>query len=374
MLALQGPRSQEILQPLVEGADLAKLGYYKFTFARVCGLPDVRISRTGYTGEDGFEVYLPAEDGERVWNALLESGRPHGMKPIGLGARDVLRLEAGMPLYGHEIDLGPRPDRGRARLRHLVPRGEGRLDRARGAAALAARPAPAAGRPDDRRAARPAPGQQALRGRRGGRRGVLGRTVADARHQHRERLRAQGPRRGRAHARDRLQGQAAGLRPAGIALLFAHTQVSTPRSPTEPAALRRTSRMRPDDRKYSASHEWVKPDGDTLLFGITDFAVQELCNGNDSDLVYCDLPEPGRALAAGETFGEIESVKAVSDLNAPVAGEVVESNVAIEEHLEILARDPWEKGWMIRVKPASRSLEGLMDAAAYESYLKQSKH
>ena len=132
--------------------------------------------------------------------------------------------------------------------------------------------------------------------------------------------------------------------------------------------------MRPDDRKYSASHEWVKPDGDTLLFGITDFAVQELCNGNDSDLVYCDLPEPGRSLAAGETFGEIESVKAVSDLNAPVAGEVVESNVAIEEHLEILARDPWEKGWMIRIKPASRSLEGLMDAAAYESYLKQSKH
>jgi glycine cleavage system H protein len=132
--------------------------------------------------------------------------------------------------------------------------------------------------------------------------------------------------------------------------------------------------MRPDDRKYSTSHEWVKPDGDTMLFGITDFAVQELCNGNDSDLVYCDLPEPGRSLAAGETFGEIESVKAVSDLNAPVAGEVVESNVAIEEHLEILARDPWEKGWMIRVKPASRSLEGLMDAAAYESYLKQSKH
>jgi glycine cleavage system T protein (aminomethyltransferase) len=109
MLALQGPRSQQILQPLVEGADLAKLGYYKFTFARVCGLPDVRISRTGYTGEDGFEVYLPAEEGERVWNALLESGRPHGLQPIGLGARDVLRLEAGMPLYGHEIDLGHDP-------------------------------------------------------------------------------------------------------------------------------------------------------------------------------------------------------------------------------------------------------------------------
>jgi glycine cleavage system H protein len=132
--------------------------------------------------------------------------------------------------------------------------------------------------------------------------------------------------------------------------------------------------MRPDDRKYSKSHEWVKPDGDTMLVGITDFAVQELSNGNDSDLVYCDLPEPGRLLNAGETFGEIESVKAVSDLNAPVAGEVLEINTAIEEHLEILAGDPWDKGWMIRVKPQSKSLEGLMDAKAYEAWLSESAH
>ena len=132
--------------------------------------------------------------------------------------------------------------------------------------------------------------------------------------------------------------------------------------------------MRPQDRKYTQTHEWVKPDGDTMLFGITDFAVQELSNGNDSDLVYCDLPEPGRMLAAGETFGEIESVKAVSDLNAPVAGEVLEVNTAIEEHLEILAGDPWDKGWMVRIKPSSRSLEGLMDAAGYEQFLSASKH
>ncbi len=131
--------------------------------------------------------------------------------------------------------------------------------------------------------------------------------------------------------------------------------------------------MRPDDRKYTRTHEWVKADGDTLLIGITDFAVQELSNGNDSDLVYCDLPEPGRQLAAGETFGEIESVKAVSDLNAPVAGEVLEANVAIEEHLEILAKDPWDKGWMIRIRPVTKSLEGLLDAAAYERFLQQEK-
>ena len=64
--------------------------------------------------------------------------------------------------------------------------------------------------------------------------------------------------------------------------------------------------MRPDDRKYFESHEWVKPDGDTVLIGITDFAVAALSNGNDSDLVYCDLPEAGRQLEQGETFGEIE--------------------------------------------------------------------
>ena len=102
--------------------------------------------------------------------------------------------------------------------------------------------------------------------------------------------------------------------------------------------------MRPDDRKYTPSHEWIKPDGDTMLIGITDFAVQELSNGNSSDLVYCDLPEVGRLLEDGETFGEIESVKAVSDLSTPVAGEIIEVNSSIEDHLEILSSDPWNKG------------------------------
>ena len=88
--------------------------------------------------------------------------------------------------------------------------------------------------------------------------------------------------------------------------------------------------MRPDDRKYTKTHEWVKMDGDVAIVGITDFAVNELCSGNEGDLVYCDLPEIGRILEAGDTFGEIESVKAVADLNTPVAGTVLEVNVVIE--------------------------------------------
>ena len=104
MIALQGPRSEEVLSQLVEDTDLSELKYYRFTFGTVCGMPDIRISRTGYTGENGFEIYFPTEEAPRVWNALTEAGQAFGLQPIGLGARDILRLEAGMALYGHEID------------------------------------------------------------------------------------------------------------------------------------------------------------------------------------------------------------------------------------------------------------------------------
>ncbi|MBK8180017.1 MAG: glycine cleavage system aminomethyltransferase GcvT [Planctomycetes bacterium] len=109
MIAIQGPLSREILQRAVSGYDLSKLGYYKFDFATVCGLERTRISRTGYTGELGYELYLPNAEGPRVWSALAELGAAQGIAPIGLGARDILRLEAGMPLYGHEIDLQHNP-------------------------------------------------------------------------------------------------------------------------------------------------------------------------------------------------------------------------------------------------------------------------
>ncbi|MEY2806210.1 MAG: hypothetical protein RIR65_627, partial [Planctomycetota bacterium] len=99
--------------------------------------------------------------------------------------------------------------------------------------------------------------------------------------------------------------------------------------------------MRPNDRRYTETHEWAKIEGEMIVVGITDHAVQALSNGNVDDLVYCDLPESGLQVEAGQTFGEIESVKAVSDLNSPVAGEVLETNTAIEDHLEILSKDPW---------------------------------
>ncbi|MEZ6014205.1 MAG: glycine cleavage system protein GcvH [Planctomycetota bacterium] len=132
--------------------------------------------------------------------------------------------------------------------------------------------------------------------------------------------------------------------------------------------------MRPDDRRYMDSHEWAKPQGELVVIGITDFAVQELCSGNEGDLVYCDLPELGRRVEAGQTFGEIESVKAVADLNSPVSGEVVEINKDIEDHLEILSEDPWNKGWLIKIRPDSPSLDHLKDAASYEQHVAAEGH
>jgi aminomethyltransferase len=102
LLALQGPRALAILEPLASPG-IAALRYYGFLHGEVAGVPAI-ISRTGYTGEDGFELYLAPEGAPEVWRRLLAAGAPQGLVPAGLGARDTLRLEAAMALYGHEID------------------------------------------------------------------------------------------------------------------------------------------------------------------------------------------------------------------------------------------------------------------------------
>lgn len=102
LIAIQGPIAQQVLQTLT-GVDLPAIKYYWFTTGEVANVR-VTISRTGYTGEDGFEVFVPPASAERVWDAILAAGKPHGVIPAGLGARDTLRLEAGMRLYGNDMD------------------------------------------------------------------------------------------------------------------------------------------------------------------------------------------------------------------------------------------------------------------------------
>ncbi len=117
----------------------------------------------------------------------------------------------------------------------------------------------------------------------------------------------------------------------------------------------------PADLQYLDSHEYLRIEGDTATIGITAFAIDQL-----GDVVFLELPEVGDSLTQGETFGTVESVKAVEDLYAPISGEVLERNEAAIEAPESLVEDPYGAGWLIKVK-LEGSVEGAMDAAAYQA-------
>jgi glycine cleavage system H protein len=121
----------------------------------------------------------------------------------------------------------------------------------------------------------------------------------------------------------------------------------------------------PSDLRYTRDHEWIRISGDTAEIGITDFAQQQL-----GDVVYVDLPEVGRQISAGESFGSIESVKAVSELFAPLSGEVIEVNPALKDHPEAVNSDP-HATWMVKVRLANAGSGGsLLDSAQYEELIK----
>ena len=120
----------------------------------------------------------------------------------------------------------------------------------------------------------------------------------------------------------------------------------------------------PSDRKYTKDHEWILVSGDSAEVGITQYAQQQL-----GDVVYVDLPEPGKSVTAGESFGSIESVKAVSELFAPISGEVVEVNTELRDHPERVNKDP-HAAWMIRIRPSNPAdAAALLDAAQYQAIL-----
>ena len=123
--------------------------------------------------------------------------------------------------------------------------------------------------------------------------------------------------------------------------------------------------MYPADRRYTKEHEWVRVEGDRGTIGITDYAQKQL-----GDVVYLELPEVGRTLEGHATFGTVESVKAVSELFSPVAGEVVEVNSALVARPETINSDPHGQGWMIAVRISDpKAIDGLMDAAAYQAFV-----
>jgi glycine cleavage system H protein len=128
--------------------------------------------------------------------------------------------------------------------------------------------------------------------------------------------------------------------------------------------------MDPTTLKYTPTHEWVHLDGDVATLGISKFAVDQL-----TDLIVIDLPKVGAKLTQGKPFGEVESVKAVSDLYSPIGGEVVEVNDAVAQNVQILAEDPYTKGWLVKVKVTDTSpIASLLDHDAYQAKVADEAH
>ena len=121
----------------------------------------------------------------------------------------------------------------------------------------------------------------------------------------------------------------------------------------------------PTENRYTREHEWVRLEGDTAVVGITAYAQQEL-----GDVVFVELPAPGATITQGETFGVVESVKAASDLYAPLSGEVLAANAALNDSPDLVNKEPFQGGWMLKVRPADPGeLDRLMDAVAYDSFV-----
>ena len=123
--------------------------------------------------------------------------------------------------------------------------------------------------------------------------------------------------------------------------------------------------MYPNDFRYTKEHEWIKVEGDEAVVGVTDFAQKQLC-----DIIYVELPEVGKALEVHQAVGVIESVKSVSDVYSPVAGEVVAVNEALNQAADLVNKDPHGKGWIVRLRIKDKAaVEALMTVSDYEKYL-----
>lgn len=128
--------------------------------------------------------------------------------------------------------------------------------------------------------------------------------------------------------------------------------------------------MYPDNLYYSKDHEWLRLEGEEAVVGITDFAQKQL-----GDIIYVDLPQPGKILEAHQTVGSVESVKSVSDVYSPVSGEVVAVNSELAQSPDLINRDPHGQGWIVRLKIKDKAeVNNLMKAAEYEKYLEGLEH
>ena len=317
------------------------------------------MARTGYTGEDGFEIMLPAPAAESVWRAL----NAKGVKSAGLGARDTLRLEAAMNLYGNDMDEGQNPLEsglawtvafdnpardfiGRKALESLIAAG---LRKKLVALVL-----------EDRGVLR-------------GHQKVIVPGLPDANEgeitsgtfsptMEKSIALARVPR----AKFDRVQVDVRGklLNARVVKAPFVRKGQVLVNSSLWISLSEQNMSNIPADLKYTKSHEWVR----TLADGNVEVGITDHAQGALGDLVFVEVPESGKSLKAGDAFAVVESVKAASDVYAPIAGSVIEGNPALGSQPEFINSEPYGAGWIARMKP-NGAPGGLLSAAEYQAHL-----
>ena len=313
---------------------------------------DCFVSRSGYTGEDGFEISVPAEQAEALAGRCCDNP---DVLPIGLGARDSLRLEAGLCLYGHDIDTTTTPVEGALEWSVQKSRRNGgaRAGGFPGADVILAQFEQGAAR--RRVGLRP-------EGRAPVREGAM--LFADA------------------TSREPIgKVTSGGFGPslnAPVAMGYLPSSLRSRRhadlrrsARAAPAAAGRRHALRSQHLQtlkevymttlFTTDHEWLRIEGDVATIGVTDYAQSQL-----GDVVFVELPKVGRSLKKAEAAAVVESVKAASDVYAPITGEVLEVNEALAAEPALVNSDAAGKAWFFKLKIADKSeLGGLMDEAAY---------
>ncbi len=352
LIALQGPKAESALAKLC--ADVSAMRFMDTGPRNVAGF-DCFVSRSGYTGEDGFEISVPAAQAEALVTALLENP---DVLPIGLGARDSLRLEAGLCLYGHDIDTTTTPVEGALEWSIQKSRRSGgaRAGGFPGADKILSQFENGASRRRvGLRARRPRAGARrrtavcGCRLQRADRQGHLGRLRPEPQCAGRDGLSADIARRHR-HATFSPKCAASACRCRSLPCPSFPT-------PTNARGLFMTT-------LFTTDHEWLRIEGDVATIGVTDYAQSQL-----GDVVFVELPKVGRSLKKAEAAAVVESVKAASDVYAPISGEVIEVNEALVAEPALVNSDAGGKAWFFKLKIADKSeLDGLMDEAAYKAH------
>ena len=325
LIAVQGLRHSAIVGAHHGSSRISAIPWdeqrpYGWTDAIFDGAP-LLIARTGYTGEDGFELLIRHEHAAGLWRSMLAAGEAHGLVPAGLAARDTLRLEAGMPLYGHELSREIVP--AQAGLGGVIPAdktdfiGEAaKIPRAEhlcssGSSAMVN--------------ARAGPVTPCCAARNEWARSPVARSAPLSA------IRSPWP----SSTRPPSSADDLTLDVRGTQHRRHHDRI---------ALLQEEEMTDLNALAYTSEHEWVAVANGIATIGITDYAAEQL-----GDIVYVDLPADNATLTSGQVMGELESTKSVSELFAPVDGEVIELNGQVDVDPALVNRDPFGEGWLVRV-------------------------